>query len=51
MTTITSAKKPSQPPRWLGQRFRSLGESLTPGQPYYLGLFSTVQQQPTLAER
>ena len=32
MTTITSAKKPSQPPRWLGQRFRSLGESLTPGQ-------------------
>jgi len=32
MTTITSAKHTSQPPRWLGQRLKSLGESLTPGQ-------------------
>lgn len=32
MTTITSAKNPSQPPRWLGQRLKSIGESLTPGQ-------------------
>ena len=32
MSTITSANHPSQPPRWLGQRLKSLGESLTPGQ-------------------
>ncbi len=32
MTTITSARNTPQPPRWLGQRLRSIGESLTPGQ-------------------
>ena len=32
MTTITSAKHTPQPPRWLAQRLKSLGESLTPGQ-------------------
>jgi len=32
MTTITSAKNTPQPPRWLGQRLKSVGESLTPGQ-------------------
>ncbi|MGB1476797.1 MAG: ABC transporter permease [Marinobacter salsuginis] len=32
MTTITSARNTPQPPRWLGQRLKSIGASLTPAQ-------------------